>query len=183
MAVRPGDRPDPFAVRRRRRRVGDTVREEVVWGRSFAEVDGARHGVRQVYGVVLGAKGLAVALLDPEDRVVGEPVVEVPAPPRPGTAWEVPATPHSHAISGLVEKVEEVDTPGGRVRTLRVSHRAVAGEVRVATFWYDRGLRPVRFELRRSGVLEEAHAALASAEPSAEECRAAVEWAKQHLAK
>jgi hypothetical protein len=183
VAVRPLDGADPFAVRRRRRRAGDVVREEVLWGRSFAEVAAAQHGVVHVVGMTLGEKGLGAVLLDPHDRPVGDPVVEIPAPARPGTAWEVPATAGSRAIAGLVEKVEDVETPGGKQRALRVSHRSTEGEVRISTCWYDRGLRPVRLEIRKSGVLVEAHAALASAEPTADECRAAIEWAKTHLAK
>ena len=181
--MRPGDGPDPLAVRRRRRRAGDFVREEVAWGRSFAEVAAAKHGVIQVFGVHLGPLGLGVAPLDADDRPLAEPALEVPAPPKPGTAWEVPATPRSRAIAGLVERVEEVDTPAGKQRALRVSHRAADGEVFVATSWYDRGLRPIRLEIRVSGALVEAHAALGSAEPSAEECRSAIEWAKKHFAK
>ena len=183
VAVRPGDGPAPFAVRRRRRGAGDLVREEVAWGRSFSEVAGARHGVVQVVGVILGPTGIGVAALDGDDRPLGEPAIEVPAPAKPGTAWEVPATPHARAIAGLVERVEEVETPAGTQRALRVSHRATDGEVVVATSWYDRGLRPVRLEIRKSGVLVEAHAALGSAEPSADDCRAAIEWAKKHFAK
>jgi len=183
VAVRPEEGRGPFAVRNRRVRSGDLVREEVTWGRTFEEVVALRHGTMQVTGLILDERGLSIAPLDAAGNPAGDAPLEVALPLRPGHTWEVPVSPRSPRVTGLVERIEEVETPGGRVRALRVSQRAVAGEVRVSTIWYDRGLRPVRFEFRKSGALVEAHAALKSAEPTPEECRRAVEWASKNLVK
>jgi hypothetical protein len=183
VAVQGGTGSAPFAVRNRRVAADGFVREEVVWGRSFAEVATARHGTMQVAGLLLDDRGLSTALVDPDGRMAGTPHLEVALPLRPGSTWEVPLSPHSPTVLGTVERVEEVDTPGGRVRALRVSHRVLAGDLRTSTFWYDRGLRPVRIEFRESGELKVAQAALASEEPTPEECRAAMEWAAKHLAR
>jgi hypothetical protein len=188
VAVRPGDAlpgkpPVPFAVRNRRVRDDGFVREEVLWGRSFAEAAAARHGTLQVTGLVLDPKGLAVAPVGPDGRLADAPRLELALPFRPGSTWEVPVSPRSPPVLGAVERVEEVDTPGGKMRALRVSHRILAGDLRTATVWYDRGLRPVRMEFRESGALLEAQAALAGTDPTPEQCRAALEWAARHLAR
>lgn len=183
VAVRPEESRKPFAVRNRRRSEGDLVREEVVWGRSFDEVARAAHGTMQVVGLILDGRGLSIALLDESGKPVGQPSLEVAVPLRPGNTWEISVGDRFPKAVGLVERVEEVDTPGGKVRALRVSQRALAGEVWTSTIWYDRGLRPVRFEFRKSGNLLEAQAALPSPEPTPEECRGAVDWAAKNLAK
>ena len=170
-------------MRNRRSREGGYVREEVVWGRSFEEISRVRHGTMQVVALILDPTGLRVSPLDDSGRPAGDPPVEVALPLKPGTAWDVSLGGGAPTVQGLVEKVEEVETPAGKVRALRVSQRALAGEVRISTIWYDRGLRPVRFEFRQSGALVEASAALASAEPTVEECRQALEWASKNLAR
>jgi hypothetical protein len=178
VAVRAATGPAPIAERHRRTRAGDILREEVTWGRSFAEVAAAEHGVAQVFALLLDGRGLSVALLGPGDRPEGEPRVELPAPFRVGATWS------AEALDGSIRALEEVDTPGGRVQALRSEIRSRRGRPLVMTLWYDAGLRPVRSEIRYGGTKElvEARAALASPSPTAEECRAAVEWARKHLA-
>jgi hypothetical protein len=177
VAVRAANGPEPIAERHRRTRVGALLKEEVTWGRSFAEVAAAEHGVAQVFALLLDGRGLSVALLGPGERPEGEPRVELPAPFRVGNAWT------GDAVAGAVRALEEVDTPGGRVKALRSEIRTRRGRPLVMTIWYDAGLRPVRSEIRQPGskATVEARAALASPSPTVEECRAAVEWARKNL--
>ncbi len=183
VSLRPPDGPEPLAERHRRSRAGGILREEVTWGRSFADVAAAAHGTAQVFAVLLDGKGLSVALLDEAGKVAGDPRVEVAAPYRVGNAWTVDAG-NGAAFQARIEALEEVETPAGKVKALRVR---VAGTRRPEsmTTWYDAGLRPVRAEVRRTatGEVLEARAALASAEPTPEECRTALEWAKKNLGK
>ena len=146
--MRPGQSRAPFAVRNRRVRDDGFVREEIVWGRSFAEIAGAKHGTMQVTGIVFDGKGLSVAPVGMDGVLAGPARLEVALPLRPGHAWEIPVSPEAPGADGTIERVEEIDTPAGKVRALRVSLRVLAGDLRVATLWYDRGLRPVRMEFR-----------------------------------
>jgi hypothetical protein len=184
VSVRPGAGREPFAERHRRRRDGDVLREEVTWGRSFAEVASAVHGLAQVFAVLLDAQGLKIAALDETGRIVGEPPIEVAAPFRAGTSWNADLG-GGVLVQGRIEALEDVDTPAGKVPAIRVRVTSTNRPGQVSTIWYDAGLRPVRGEVRPSGAAEaiEARAALASAEPTPEECRAALEWAKANLGK
>lgn len=177
-------RSEPYAERRRLRNEKGVSREEVTWGASFAELAGTAHGVAQVFAITLDARGLSVGLLDAEDRVVGQPWVEVAAPFRPGTRWLV-EPPNGSPLYCEIEAIEEVETPGGKVRALRVAVRNPTGLPTTMTTWYDAGLRPVRSDIRVFGSREliEARAALASPTPSPDECRAALEWAAKNLEK
>jgi hypothetical protein len=191
VAVRPseGGKAVVSAERHRRLREGGILREEVTWGRSFAEVAGARHGTVQVFALHLDGVGLAVSLLDGEGKPGSDRRLELASPFRPGTAWTVegPGGP----VAARVEALEEVETPAGKVRALRVlhqglGHQGLGGSAAAMTTWYDAGLRPVRSEVRRGGprgMLVEARAALAAADPSPGEARAALEWAERNLGK
>ena len=182
VAVRADGGREPLAERHRRRRFGDLVREEVVWDRTFAGLAAAEHGTAQVFALTLDGKGLGVSLLDADGRPLGEPALELAAPYRVGTSWTVEGAGGS--IACRIEALEETDTPAGKAKALRVSHRGGDAEGMTMLTWYDAGLRPVRSEVRRGGArgaLVEARAALASPEPSPEECRAAVEWARKNL--
>jgi hypothetical protein len=169
---------EPFALLSRRHREGGFVREEITWGKSFSAVASAKHGIEQVSALILDARGLCAALVDETGGIRGEPGIEVAAPFRPGNRWagRVP-----NGYLGSVEALEDVETPGGRVKSLRVRVWDDRSEGLSMTTWYDEGLRPVRMEIRSAGVpgVVEARAALASASPTPEECRAAVEWAKR----
>ena len=182
VAVRAALGSEPVAERYRRRRVEGVLREEVTWGRTFAAVAGAEHGVAQVFSVHLDGKGLGVALLDAEGRLLGEPRLEVAAPYRAGNEWTVDPGSGT-AFHARIEGIEEADTPGGKVKALRVRVTSPRPRPIAMTTWYDAGLRPVRSEVRWTDAVEviEARAALASAAPTPEECRAAVAWAKQGL--
>lgn len=186
VAVRPAEEGKALlsAERHRRRLEGGILREEVTWGRSFAEVAGARHGTMQVFALHLDGRGLAVSLLDGEGKPSGDRRLELASPFRPGTAWTVegPGGP----VAGRIEALEEVATPAGKVRALRVLHQGLGGGAAAMTTWYDEGLRPVRSEVRRGGprgMLVEARAALAAPDPSPGEARAALEWAERNLGK
>jgi hypothetical protein len=174
--------PEPLALRSRRSKGAGFVRESMTWNRSFAAAAAAERGTEQVAALYLDAKGISVGLLDEGDKPVGEKRLEVAAPYRAGTEWSVDDGSGAwfHARIGAVEKVE---TPGGTVEALRVEVRSPHARAQVITQWYDRGLRPVRMEVRWLGATDvlEASAALASAAPTPEECRAAVEWAKKNL--
>ncbi len=182
VAVKASLGPEPSAVRSRRRRGEGFVREEVRWGRSFAAVAAAEHGLAQVFALFLDGKGLSVGALDDGDRPVGETRVEVPAPFRVGETWTV-RVDKGHEVSGRIAALEKVETPGGAVEALRVELRAGPPRPLAMTIWYDAGLRPVRNEVRslEDGNVVEAMAALSSPAPTPEECRAAVEWAKKVL--
>ena len=185
-AVRPaeGGKAVVTAERHRRRLVDGVLREEVTWGGSFSEVAGARHGTAQVFALFLDGGGLAVSLLDADGKPAGERRLEVAAPFRPGTTWTVEGP--GGLVAGRIEAVEEIDTPAGKVRAMRVLHAGGGGSGAAMTTWYDGTLRPVRSEVRRGGpkgMLVEARAALASESPSPEESRAALEWAEKNLGK
>jgi len=184
VAVKPTQGPRPSAERRRLRNVDGVLREEVTWGTSFADVAAASHGMAQVFAVSLDGRGVSVALLDEAGKVVGRPAVEVATPFRAGTRWLV-EPPSGAPLWCEIEAIEEVETPSGKVQALRVAVRSPSGRPSTMTTWYDAGLRPVRAELRSFGSREliEARAALASATPTPEECRAAFEWAEKNLAK
>ena len=182
VAVKGALGPEPIAIRSRRRRAPGFVRESTTWDRTFAAVATAEHGTEQVAALFLDAKGLSVSLVDEGDRPAGEGRLEVAAPFRPGTSWTV-QDPGGAAFHGLISALEKVETPGGPVEALRVEMRSPHARAQVMTSWYDAGLRPVRMEVRRDGApaVIEASAALPSAAPTPEECRAAVEWAKKNL--
>ncbi len=180
VAVRTGSGPEPVAERSRRTRGEGFVREEVTWGRSFADLAAAEHGTAQVFALLLGDAGLSVSLLDASGRPAGDVRVEVAAPFRVGTSWTVPIP--GGTFEARIAGLEKADTPGGPVEALRVEVRSPGPRPMVWTTWYDAGLRPVRAECRRGPTeIVEARAALASARPTPEECRAAVEWAKKNL--
>jgi hypothetical protein len=173
---------EPIAVRSRRRRGEGFVRESTTWDRTFAAAAAAEHGTEQVAGLFLDGSGLRVSLLDEADRPVGDARLEVAAPFRPGTAWTV-EDPSGGRIQGRVVAVEKAETPGGPVEALRVEFLSPHARTQAMTTWYDRGLRPVRMEVRWAGSPDviEASAALASSSPTPEECKSAVEWAKRNL--
>jgi hypothetical protein len=180
VAVQSGAGAAVLAERHRRRRSGDLLVEEVTWGRSFAEVAGAEHGVAQVFAVFLDAKGLSFAPLGADGAPAGGRALEVARPFAPGTAWSG-NLPGTEDIAMRIAGIEAVETPAGKVRALRVEVTDRASP-RSMTTWYDEGLRPVRSEMRGAeGAVEEARAALASESPTPEECRAAVAWAEKHL--
>jgi hypothetical protein len=180
VAIRAGTGPEPIAERSRRRAGLGWVREEITWGRSFADVAAAEHGIAQVSAVLLDARGLCVGLLDESGRPAGETRVGIAAPFRAGTAWIVPVPGGN--IEGRITGMEKAATPSGPVEALRVELRAQGSQPLRWTTWYDAGLRPVRVEARRGeNEVFESRAALASPTPSAEECRAAFEWARTNL--
>ena len=180
VALRTGTGAEPVAERSRRSRGDGFVREEITWGRSFGELAAAEHGTAQVFALMQGPAGLTVSLLDAAGRPAGEARMEVAAPFRAGTAWIV-AVPGGN-FEARIAGIEKAETPGGPVEALRVEVRSPGPRPVVMTTWYDAGLRPVRAEYRRgtSEVLE-SRAALPSAAPTPEECRAALEWAKRSL--
>jgi hypothetical protein len=172
--------PQPVAERSRRTAGDGFVRDEVTWARSFGDLAGMEHGTAQVLALRLGEEGLTLSLLDGTGRPAGPSIVEVAAPFRAGTAWEVANGPRR--LSARIVSSETVETPGGPVEALRVEHRALARGAGLMTTWYDRGLRPVRAEIRGPDAeILEARAALASPTPTPEECRAALEWARRNL--
>jgi len=179
VALRTGTGGKPVAERSRRARGDGFVREEVTWARSFAELARMEHGTAQVFALFLGEKGLTVSQLGETDRPVGEAGLEVAAPFQAGTAWTVSLP--GGTVEGRIVGMEKVDTPGGTVEALRVETRAPVSPPEVMTIWYDPGLRPVRAEFRRGSAVIESRAALASATPSPEECRAAMDWARKNL--
>jgi len=180
VALRTGTGAEPVAERSRRSRGDGFVREEITWGRSFGDLARAEHGTAQVFALMQGPSGLTVSLLDGAGRPSGEARMEVAAPFRAGTAWIVPVPGGN--FEARIAGIEKADTPGGPVEALRVEVRSPGPRPVVMTTWYDAGLRPVRAEYRRgtSEVLE-SRASLASASPTPEECRAAMEWAKRSL--
>lgn len=180
VAVRAGSGAEPVAERSRRSHGDGFVREEYTWGRSFADLARAEHGTAQVFGLILGEKGLSLSLLDEAGRLAGDVRLEVAAPFQAGTAWTVPIP--GGDFEARIAGLEKTDTPGGPVEALRVEVRSPGPRPMVWTTWYDAGLRPVRAECRRgASEIVESRAALASARPTPEECKAAMEWARKNL--
>ena len=180
VVVRVGTGTEPVAERSRRVRGEGWVREEVTWGRSFADLAAAEHGTAQVFALLLDGRGLCVSLLDEAGQPAGDTRIEIAAPFRAGTAWTVPMPGRN--IDARIAGMEKVETPSGPVEALRVDVRERGSRPHRWSTWYDAGLRPVRSEGRRGDAeVLETRAALASATPSAEECRAAFEWARTNL--
>ncbi len=181
VAVRASAGGDPTAERHRRTALGDgRIREDVSWGRAFADLGRADGPVAQAFVLAVTGDGL-VASPDGEGATG---YTEVALPLKAGTTWEVTG-PGGRRTRGRIEARERIETPGGAVDdALRVVHEALGGAGLRMTTWYDAGLRPVRAEVRRGdGSLVEARAALAGEAPTPEAARAAVAWAREHLSK